>query len=135
MLLAAALGGASVPLSQSWSVRLLKRSFDARNIMVAHIARAATRSPGLTVTGRFNVRIAERSLSLVSEKVPCLRAARSKRSVHRYRPGSRIELPVVLDDLTLIGGWSPRLLIGWVRQLLLIARSEIGVRSGRRCTR
>src|SRR5258707_8936720 len=36
--------------------------------------------------------------------------------------------PVVLNDLTLIGGWNPRLLIGRVRQLLLVARREIGVR-------
>src|SRR5262249_4790075 len=36
-------------------------------------------------------------------------------------------LPVILNDLTLIGGRNPRLLIGWVRQLLLIAHGEIGV--------
>src|SRR6266700_5060241 len=35
---------------------------------------------------------------------------------------------VVWDDLTLIGGWDPRLPIGRVRQLLLIPRSEIWVR-------
>src|SRR5262245_28040398 len=37
-------------------------------------------------------------------------------------------LAVVWDDLTLIGGWDRRLPIGRVRQLLLIARSEIRVR-------
>src|SRR6266404_6774833 len=37
-------------------------------------------------------------------------------------------LAVILSDLTLIGGWYPRLLIGWVRLLLLIACGEIGVR-------
>src|SRR5262249_23782812 len=37
-------------------------------------------------------------------------------------------LAVILNDLTLIGGWYPRLLIGWVGQLLLIACGEIGVR-------
>src|SRR5262249_18020403 len=37
-------------------------------------------------------------------------------------------LAVILNDLTLIGGRNPRLLIGRVRQLLLIARGEIGVR-------
>src|SRR6516165_9232211 len=36
-------------------------------------------------------------------------------------------LPVVWNDLTLIGGWNPRLLIRRVRQLLLIARGELGV--------
>src|SRR5262249_26205791 len=37
-------------------------------------------------------------------------------------------LAVVWDDLTLIGGWDRRLPIGRVRQLVLIPRSEIGVR-------
>src|SRR5262245_48326799 len=34
---------------------------------------------------------------------------------------------MVLNDLALIGMRNRRLLIGWVRQLLLIARREIGV--------
>src|SRR5215831_18780073 len=36
--------------------------------------------------------------------------------------------PVVIDSLTLIGGWNPRLLIRRMRQLLSVARREIGVK-------
>jgi hypothetical protein len=41
---------------------------------------------------------------------------------------TRIErfLPVVIDNLTPIGGWNPRLLIRRIRQLLLVANCEIG---------
>src|SRR5215475_3178650 len=43
---------------------------------------------------------------------------------------------VVWNDLSLIGGWDRRLPIGWVRQLLLIPRSEIWVRyRSERCLR
>jgi hypothetical protein len=35
---------------------------------------------------------------------------------------------VVIDSLTLIGGWNPRLLIRRMRQLLSVARREIGVK-------
>ena len=34
-------------------------------------------------------------------------------------------LPVVLNDLAPIGGWNPRLLVGWVCQLLSVACREL----------
>src|SRR5262249_58535141 len=34
-------------------------------------------------------------------------------------------LAVILNDLTLIGGWYPRLLVGWGRLLLLHAASNL----------
>src|SRR6476660_2925317 len=45
-------------------------------------------------------------------------------------------LPVVLNGLAPIGGRDPRLLVGWVRQVLSVAYREIGVRHrGRRTPR